>query len=355
MKKERKHKKSSIILGLLVAIVAFILSYPLMDDKIKQWLEISGELQLSQFKLAFVIALFAFLLTALVSYLHLAEQHIPALGVQDEVFAKFLKTYERIHDKRIFERMLSVFEDTCTAYSGIDKHQQSFFEYLLIIKFRYLLEECFTIPSDDKEKVVKNIPGFYFQNDDKSYSVWDFLVSKSENYRSFQVLSKDTVPFYDIKRTDDEIKTNTGRLKLNMKTFKKIIAVEKNIFKDCCIIKDKIDENSINQCFEICTNKANCKISLNVVTHMKKWIDFSKSNKKKSIVKINCIFLEDIKTKFENNKEKDFGIFDNILGIQNKIDATNSPIGDNMRCDFYFDANKIAEYISIFDDVLKKN
>jgi hypothetical protein len=341
----------SIISTVIVTVISTIVCASLTEDKAVQiWIGLT-------------IALISFIIIEHIQYIIRQDKYSAKAMISHMLLDKFLNTYSTTHDKEVVNKMLSSFEDYSKLYKGLGSQQRSFVEFLFGLKFVNLYQECFVVPQED-EYVINNIPKFYFEGienkiSDNQDSIWGWLIKKTCKYRSFQLLTEEMANIYcsegglnrldrEYNFIDTEINNNKEYLRRNI--FKKIIVIDDNFFTKCNITMT-YNQNFINSCAscDFYTRKACANQKIIDVTM--RWMKLNIPSKH-SIVKYTII--SKVNGLFGGNQSKDFGIFDDILGIQKKFVSEKSPINGDMRCDFYFEKGTVDKYRNIFDNILKE-
>ena len=303
---------------------------------------------------AFLISFGTFFVIELIMHIWRHEKEMSKIVKTHFALNKFMRSYDNIMSKDIANQMLTVFERFCKIYAEIGDSQKSFVEFLFKQKYVNLLNSVFRIP-EEPNKTVFDVPGYYFESreDEEIESVWEHLIENTKKYRSFQLLTEEMQKVYSHERLNREIKFIRGRISIGeIIVFKKLLVFDFEMFKDCNIVSTskKID----CECLENCLSKNMCK-NKNIIDSLRQWhklLNEIKLSTNSVKIQIECAFKNNVDGLFDSCNATDFGIFDDILGIQNKVDTRNSPINDGFRCDFYFDNKKIDDYTKIFDNAL---
>jgi len=299
---------------------------------------------------AFLISLGAFFVVELIMHIWRHDKQMSKIEKTHFALNKFMRSYDNIMSTEIANQMLAVFEGFCKIYTEIGDKQKNFVVFLFKQKYIHLLNSVYKIP-EDLNKTVYDVPGFYFESreNEDTESVWEHLIENTKKYRSFQLLTKEMQEVYNPERLNREIKFIKGKISAGeIRIFKKLLVLDYDMFKDCNIISR--NKTIDCECLEKCLSKDMCK-NKNIIESLRQW--YTLLNEIKSFdVQIECDFKDNVDGLFDSCKATDFGIFDDILGIQNKVDTRNSPINDGFRCDFYFDSKKIDDYTKIFDNAL---
>ncbi|MDR2994040.1 MAG: hypothetical protein LBV11_09465 [Bacillus cereus] len=354
----KKIQSHNIIASAICALIIVFIGIPLLFAK-RDWLWSSESI--TELQLILYCALITFIFAQLFLFIVKQNKHNEKMEIHHQVLETFLSTYNNIHNKDVVDKMLASFQSFCKIFSSVDEKQRKIVEHIFTLKYGFLLKQCFRT-SDEKEMVVFDIPGYYFedQEDTTIESIWEILISNISIYESFQLLTKDMAELYNTNRLKREIAFLTSQIENKnnpIKIFKKIIVVDDDDYEDCDIIKkegEKVNaKHKINkECYIKCS-KVNMCSNKKVINQIYCWKKFEKEMKdKKYDVTIKCIFKAGVEGYFDGSKLRDFGVFDdNILGIQRNIKSLESPFKD-MLCDFYFGDKDVKDYKNKFEQIL---
>jgi hypothetical protein len=244
------------------------------------------------------------------------------------------------------ENLINVFRNDLAFDRNIkiNNAHKPFHLFLSELKYKYYLSSYFKYVSDLNSPAIKGIPRHFFekyeQSNGEKYSVWMWLIERSNSYRSIQVLNNETSQIYLDNEERQTIETNY------LKTQYECKSANLNSIKKLFVIKDEwlsTDGKSINE--------------PNVEKYLAVWKNQLSGMSKTSRKKLQIKFIRISEAKGATNNQEhvdDIGIFDSILGVQSPIETGEYLINDNTDISFYFDKKMVDNKKATFETIFQK-
>lgn len=243
------------------------------------------------------------------------------------------------------ENLINAFRDDLAFDRNIkiNNAHKPFHLFLSELKYKYYLSSYFKYVSDFNSPAVKGIPRHFFekyiQSNGEPYSVWMWLIERSNVYRSIQVLNSNTSQIYLDNKERQEIETNY------LKTQYECKEASLNSIKKLFVIKD-----------EWLSPDGKTIIEPNVAKYIDVWRNKLSGMSKVSRKNLQIKFIKMFDAKgCTNNLEHvdDIGIFDSILGVQSPIETGEFLINDKTDISFYFDKNMVDKKKATFETIFQ--
>jgi hypothetical protein len=255
--------------------------------------------------------------------------------VKHQIVDNLVSVYEKSPNINVVNYLLGALTEFKELYTKADKKQKDFLDKIFDLKLGYFFKSSLIISPQDSN--ISKVPRYYFEADKigNELGIWKWLLHNSNKYYSVQIVNKQTANIYltNRKRTISEINFIKTEIKAKQSEIKKIFVIEDEWIEvdgDVIVVDDSVLE------------------------YIHYWIAMEKKIPAdiKANVSIKCIKASCVNGSLGDRYEvDDFGLFDNILGIQEVIPKSGSLIDDMTNIKFFIDNDKIKEYYDSFNNL----